>query len=99
MQIQDEPGGSLGIGQGSRPITPARSDRSKESKASGWSGEDRLELSERARALAVAKEAIGITPVIQEDKVDHIKNSIKNGSYHVPSEEIASRMLGEGFLA
>jgi flagellar biosynthesis anti-sigma factor FlgM len=60
---------------------------------------DRVELSDKARALLVASDAIGKLPQIRRDKVESIKQAIKDGTYHVPGEKIAERILGEGMFA
>jgi negative regulator of flagellin synthesis FlgM len=62
-------------------------------------GGDRVELSDKARALLVASDAIGQLPQIRADKVESLKQSIKDGSYHVPGDKIAERILGEGVFA
>jgi flagellar biosynthesis anti-sigma factor FlgM len=99
MKIRDDHGASRGINQNSRPVNPLRSDKGSDLKGFGWSGGDRLELSDRARALSVARESMASSSLIQADKIDTLKQAIMDGTYHVPAEEIAGRMLGEGFLA
>jgi negative regulator of flagellin synthesis FlgM len=58
-----------------------------------------VELSDRARALQVANESLNNLQLIRKDRVESLKQSIKNGSYQVPGEKIAERMLGEGLFA
>jgi negative regulator of flagellin synthesis FlgM len=60
---------------------------------------DRIELSDRARALLVASDAIAKLPDIRVDKVESFKQLVKEGKYHVSGEKIAERLLGEGLFA
>jgi anti-sigma28 factor (negative regulator of flagellin synthesis) len=49
--------------------------------------------------MHVAASEMQQLPDIQVDKVEQLKHLVKSGSYWVPGEKIAERMLGEGLFA
>jgi negative regulator of flagellin synthesis FlgM len=59
---------------------------------------DRVELSDRARALQVAQEALAKLPEIRQDRVEPLKKMVKAGAYRVPGEAVAERLLGDGIF-
>jgi flagellar biosynthesis anti-sigma factor FlgM len=85
--------------QGSLPVQGLRGDAAQAAGSGSPARQDRVELSERARAMQVASGALQTLPDIQGDKVEDIKQLVKSGSYWIPGEKIAERMLGDGFLA
>lgn len=58
-----------------------------------------MEVSEKARALRAAHEALSQLPAVRTEKVESLKQSIKAGAYQVPAEKVAERMLGDGLFA
>jgi flagellar biosynthesis anti-sigma factor FlgM len=82
-----------------QPVQGGKLDPSAQTGQSGKAGVDRVEFSDRARALLVASESLDKAPKIRMDKVEPLKQRIKNGAYHVPGEKIAERLLGEGLFA
>ncbi|HSB68316.1 MAG TPA: flagellar biosynthesis anti-sigma factor FlgM [Candidatus Methylomirabilis sp.] len=68
-------------------------------EASTGVGTDRLEVSDRARALQTAADALRQLPDIRTDKVEHLKAQIKAGTYQVSGEQIAERILKDDTLA
>jgi flagellar biosynthesis anti-sigma factor FlgM len=84
--------------QGSLPVQGARPDAGQASSAGGKPRQDLVELSDRARAMHVASSEMQKHPDIQVDKVEQLKQLVKSGSYWVPGEKIAERMLGEGLF-
>jgi flagellar biosynthesis anti-sigma factor FlgM len=56
-------------------------------------GTDRLEVSDQARALQTAAEALKQLPPIRTDTVERLKARIKAGAYRVAGEQIAEQIL------
>ena len=98
MKIQNDDGVSRGMSQAPQPVQPRRLDSGLPTTASG-SGEDRVELSDRSRALQVAAESLENLPQIRMDKVGSLKQLVKSGNYQVSGEQIAERLLGDGLFA
>ena len=98
MKINNNKGMGSGVPQGTLPVQGTRLDAGAAAGASGGARGDRVELSERAKALQVASTEMANLPDIQVDKVSQLKQLVKSGSYWVPGEKIAERMLGEGVL-
>lgn len=99
MKIRNEDGIGRNSPHGPQPVQGGRLDSSARTSGIAKDGGDRVELSDKARALLVASDAIAQLPHIRADKVESLKQSIKDGSYHVPGEKIAERILGEGVFA
>lgn len=59
---------------------------------------DRVTLSEKARELQAAQEAVRGMPDVDMDKVSKIKAQLKEGTYFTDAEKIAGAMLKESFL-
>ncbi len=55
---------------------------------------DTLEISDRARELARAHEAVEAAPDVRAEKVARIKQQVESGTYSVPAEELAKKLLG-----
>ena len=53
---------------------------------------------ERARTLRLATDAVTQLQGIRAEKINSLKRKIENGTYYVPGEKIAERMLLKGFL-
>ena len=98
-KILHDDGISRGVPQTPQPVHGAKLDSRGQAAAAKTQGTDRVELSDRARALLVASSAIDNTEQIRTDKVESLKQLIKNGEYRVPGEKIAERLLGEGIFA
>ena len=56
---------------------------------------DSVEISERARELAKAQDAVQAAPDVRSEKIQELKARIGAGTYHVPTEEIARKLLGD----
>ncbi|MDL1962759.1 MAG: flagellar biosynthesis anti-sigma factor FlgM [Deltaproteobacteria bacterium] len=57
--------------------------------------EDKVVLSSKAREIQEAKKLLNSLPDIREEKVAHLKEQIKNGTYHIEGDKIAVKMLNE----
>ncbi len=99
MKIRDDDGMPRGIQPQPRPIEAGRLDSKPQASTSGKPVADRVELSDRARSLHLAQEALSRLPEIRQDRVEALRQMVKAGTYHVPSDKIADRMLGEGLFA
>jgi negative regulator of flagellin synthesis FlgM len=99
VKIRNEDGIGRKAPHGPQQVQGGRLDSSARTSGTANDGGDRVELSDKARALLVASDAIVKLPQIRADKVESLKQSIEDGSYHVPGEKIAERILGEGVFA
>lgn len=60
---------------------------------------DRLEISGRAREVAIARDAIQQLPPVREARVASLRDAIQSGRYDVPAEAVAARILaGNGWV-
>jgi flagellar biosynthesis anti-sigma factor FlgM len=60
---------------------------------------DSVTLSDGARALASAREAVKAAPDVRQEKVSAIKQSVADGTYQVNSSVLARRMLNQSRVA
>ena len=77
----------------SEQVSARRADRAANEAARGG---DRIEISDRARELAKARQAVDAAPDVRADKVAQIKKRIEDGTDSVPAELLAQRLLGRG---
>jgi flagellar biosynthesis anti-sigma factor FlgM len=54
---------------------------------------DQAALSEQSRVLNKARAAMENVPEVRTDKVSALRNQVNAGSYHVPLEELAHKLL------
>jgi negative regulator of flagellin synthesis FlgM len=92
------------------PLTTSNADRTRKAakagkayaktKAAGGApvSTDRVEVSDKARAMQVAMAALKHAPQIRADKVAALKAQIKAGSYQVSGEDVAERILADDTL-
>ena len=99
MKIQNEEGVSRGLPHSTPAVQGSKVDGYAKANQGKPSGEDRVELSDRAKAMQVASISLKQTEEIRTDKVEHFKSLINQGKYNVPAQDIAERMLGEGLFA
>jgi negative regulator of flagellin synthesis FlgM len=99
VKIQNDDSVSRGMSQSPQPVQPRRQDSGLPAVAGSGSGEDRVEVSDRARALLVAADSLGKLPQIQVAKVEQLRQLLKSGSYQVSGEQIAEKILGDGLFA
>lgn len=99
MKIRNEDGIGRSLPHASQQVHGGRLDASARTSATLKENGDRVELSDKARALLVAADAMNTLAQIRTDKVESLKQSIRDGKYHVPGEKIAERLLGEGVFA
>jgi negative regulator of flagellin synthesis FlgM len=53
-----------------------------------------VEISDRSRELARARQAVDAAPDVRADKVAEIRQRIEDGTYSVPPELLAQKLLG-----
>ena len=99
MIIQNDNGVSRGMSQISQPVQPGRLDAGSPAAKTYGSGGDRVELSDRARALHVASDSLEKLPQVRTEKVQSLRRLVQSGKYQVPGEQIAEKLLGDGILA
>ncbi len=54
---------------------------------------DRADLSDRARLMGKARAALQNAPDVNQEKVNSIKQRVDNGTYQIPADELARRLL------
>jgi negative regulator of flagellin synthesis FlgM len=99
VKIWNDDGISRGTPPKPKPVKEAKLDPGSQAPSPVKSGGDRVEVSDRARALLVASDSLGKTPEIRQDRVESLKHLVKDGKYQVRGEKVAERMLGEGLFA
>ena len=60
--------------------------------------EERVTLSDQARDIQQARQALSELPEVREEKVAELKARIDNGSYRVDGDKVAEKMIGESLL-
>lgn len=71
----------------------ARAQASMETTADLSIGADTIEISEQARELARARQAVEDTSEVRLEKVAQIKQRVEDGTYSVPVELLAQKLL------
>jgi flagellar biosynthesis anti-sigma factor FlgM len=99
VKIRDDNGILRGGAADTRAIQASQADPARRNAPAGKASADRVELSDQARALFVAKEALSALPDVRRDRVELLRQAVKAGAYHVPAEKIAERMLADGLFA
>ena len=99
MRIRNDDSLTRGLASNPQAVQGGRLDPTSQPSEVRRPAGDRVELSDRARALLVASEAISKQPQIRADRVESLKHKIKDGTYNIPGEKIAERLLGEGIFA
>ena len=98
MKIRDDNGLPQDIQPRLRAVQPSRSDPKAEDPSAAKPADDQVELSDMARALHAAKEALSQLPKVRQDKVAALKEKVKAGEYDVPAAKVAIQMLDEGLF-
>jgi negative regulator of flagellin synthesis FlgM len=60
---------------------------------------DSVSLSSDVAAIDAAREAIGALPDVRQEKIEALRREIQAGTYHVPAEKIAEKILKENQLS
>ena len=85
------------------PVTPAQIEKIKKSSSSSSveaaQPADTVELSSDVENIAAAKQVIANTPDVRQEKVASLQREVQNGTYKVPAQKIAEKMLAEGRFA
>lgn len=68
----------------------------KDGKVAG--SPDRIDVSEKAKVLQKAKNAVDASPDVREEKVSSLKKAIDEGSYNVSSEEVAESLIKKSIV-
>ena len=63
--------------------------------AEGVRGEDKVQISARAREIMEAQQAAKAIPDVRENKVAEVKSKIETGTYRVDGHKIAVNMINE----
>ncbi len=99
MKVHNDDGVSRGLPHTTQAVQGGKVDAHARAGGAKPAGEDRVELSDAAKAMQVASVALQKLPEIQTERVEQLKGLIKEGRYHVPGDQIAERLLGEGLFA
>ena len=99
MKIRDDNGVPRGVASQARAVRASQQERHIAARPAPPPAEDRVEVSDRARALLVAKGALAQAPEIRAERVEAVRSLVQSGRYQVPSRELAERILGDGVFA
>lgn len=102
MKVQNSEGSPRNLATASHAAKAkkaAKADKQPPAEASTNVRTDRLEISDQARALKTAADALKKLPEIRTDKVERLKAEIKAGTYQESGEQIAERILKDDPLA
>ncbi len=80
-QLQSEPVGATG----------SRADKTSADRRTA--GTDNIILSQEARLMQKAGEAIAQTPDVRQEKVDPLQQAVNQGTYSVDSQKVANSMI------
>jgi negative regulator of flagellin synthesis FlgM len=75
--------------------TPAKPHRAHHHRAAQTQNADSVNLSESAKTLAAARQAVQDSPDVRDQKVADIKQRVQDGTYNVPSRVLARKMLDQ----
>lgn len=81
----------------STPRVTESTDAKARPEATAPTSSTTVELSESARMMREATEAVKAAPSLDPDKVERLKEAIRNGTYRVDAEAVAERILDEHF--
>lgn len=77
--------------------TKAATDETKakapESQASQAKSGDKVDLSDRSREIARARELVEAAPAVRADKVAAVKAQLNSGDYEVKAEDVAEKII------
>ena len=99
MKIRDDNGLPRGVTPQTRQVRASQDERRVNSPTVQQPTGDRVELSDRARALQVAQGALSQVPEVRTERVEAVKSLVQSGRYQLPSQALAERMLGDGLFA
>jgi flagellar biosynthesis anti-sigma factor FlgM len=71
------------------PVTAKRANKS----AKTLPPTEGVELSPKARALRRAVQVLSATPEVRDAKVQELQQAVERGTYHVPAEQLAEKIL------
>ena len=75
-----------------------KSDQGENSLNDVSMGEEKVELSSRAKDIQRIKNAVANVPEVRAEKVSRLKRSIEEGTYNVKGEEVARKIVKESLL-
>jgi negative regulator of flagellin synthesis FlgM len=64
-------------------------------KLDGLSGKDEALLSDRARLLATSRASLNEVPDVRTDLVDGLRKEVEAGTYKVPIEALAKKLVSQ----
>jgi flagellar biosynthesis anti-sigma factor FlgM len=91
------------VGQQPNPVPEARSSRETAATAKASTtatrgaaaGEDKVELSALARALATLRAEVGDPEAVDAERVAELRTAVGNGTYDPPAGDVADALLRE----
>jgi negative regulator of flagellin synthesis FlgM len=72
---------------------PERADHQRQAAEAATPRTDSVSLSDDARSLSAAREAVQAAPDVREQKIAAIKQRVEDGTYTVPSHVLALKIL------
>ncbi len=76
-------------------VSPGKTDDKSIGTRESSASQDRVQLSDRYREVELAKKVTMQQEEIRLEKVEPLRQAIKNGTYVVEPEKLAEKMMGE----
>ncbi len=92
-QRQTDPAEIAGQAAARRAERATNDSQVKTDPRSAGTSSDTVEISDRSRELARARQAVDAAPDVRADRVAEIKQRIEDGTYSVSPELLARKML------
>ncbi len=70
-------------------------ENNKEKNVTGNGQLDKFQISQRAKDISVASKALSQAPDLRNDKIQHIKEQLEQGTYTIDPILIAQKMLSK----
>lgn len=71
----------------------SKANQGSQAKAQEHSSGDRVTLSRDSRDMQIARDAIMNTPDIRTEKVEELRNEVKEGRYIVSADKVADKII------
>jgi negative regulator of flagellin synthesis FlgM len=78
---------------GGAPVSRVRDTTAEGRKTETTGTVSNIDVSDTARTLAALEERIGTLPVVNENRVDAVRQAMDEGRYHVDPQRVADKML------
>lgn len=98
MQVTPKDQATLVELYGSAKVDRPAAQPTGEAAARGSAPADTVELNDAAARVREARERISTFPDIREEKVAELRARIESGTYEIPAERVAAKMIRDALL-